>query len=102
MKKIIYIAIIVTLIGFIPVIHQELTGCSAFGYDHLASPAVMTTSDSCSTTFFAVPLIPSVQLSRVLFSNSAYINYLLLAITSIILYSGIGYIIMRVIKRKNP
>lgn len=98
MKKIIYIAIILTLVGFIPVIHQEIAGCSAFGYDHLGSPAVITTADSCFTGFLAIPLIPSVQLSRLLSSDSAYANYFFLGITSILLYTLAGYIVLKINK----
>lgn len=98
MKKIISISIIFTLIGFIPVIHQELTGCSTFGYDHLVSPAVITSADSCITSLLAISLTPSVQLSRLIFFDSAYVHYFFLGVVSILIYSLIGFIIIKIKK----
>lgn len=101
MKKIIYIALILTLVGFIPVLHQELTGCSAFGYNHLVSQSVITTADSCATSILAVPLIPSVQLSLLLHFNSVYINYFFLGVISLLLYTLIGYLFIKIKKYNN-
>jgi hypothetical protein len=95
MKKVIYIAIALTLIGFIPVVHQELAGCSVFG-DYLVSSTVVTTADSCATSMLAIPLIPSLQLSRLFPLGSAYLGYAFIGITSILIYTLIGGLLIRI------
>jgi len=99
MKKIIYISIVLTLIGFVPIIHQEISSCSAFGFSHLASPAVITTADSCSTSIFASTLTLGVQLSRIFHFNSVYLNYFLLAFLNFIFYIILGKLIIIVNKK---
>lgn len=100
MKKILYFAIILTIIAFIPVMHQEATGCSAFAYEHLVSPSVISTADSCLTSILAIPFIPSIQLSLFFPFNSVYLNYIFLGITSFFFYLFIGWVIMKLLKNK--
>ena len=100
MKKIFYLAFILTLIGFIPILHQELTGCNTFGWSHLISPAV-TSPDECLTLILVIPLIPSTLLSILIHFDSVYINYFFLAVTSILIYTGIGYIFTKVKKHNT-
>ena len=89
MRKAAYLAIILILVAFIPIIQQEYSGCSVFGYDHLVSKSVITTADSCSTTLISLPLLPGVILSLLFSSNSAYLNYIFIG-----LVSGLFYIVL--------
>ncbi len=82
-------------------VHQELSGCSAFGFDHLVSPLVITTADSCSTSIVASTLIPGVQLSRIFHFDSVYLNYLLLAFLNLIIYVGLGRLILFVNNKRK-
>ena len=93
MKKIILVALAITLIGFIPIIQQEITGCETFGHgrEHLISPAVTPPGQMCITGILAVPLIPAVQLSRLAHFDSVYANYIMLGIVSVLIYALIGY-----------
>ncbi|MFA6528088.1 MAG: hypothetical protein WCT46_00945 [Candidatus Gracilibacteria bacterium] len=93
MKKIILIALAITLINFIPVIQQEITGCETFGQasEHLISPAVTPPGQMCITTILAVPLIPAIQIFRLFHFDSVYANYVLLGVVSVLIYSLIGY-----------
>ncbi len=101
MKKIIIIPIALTIVGFIPVIHQEFSGCSAFGYEHLVSSSVITTADSCNTSILAFTLIPSVQLSRIIHFDSVYLNYFFLAIFSFVFYVSLVKIILLMSNKRS-
>lgn len=100
MKKIICISIILIIISFIPIIHQEITTCSVFGYDHLISPKVITSADSCSTSILSSLLIPGVQLSRVFHFNSVYLNYFLITLFNFVFYIVLGKLILLIAKNK--
>lgn len=95
MKKLFSILSVITIASLIPVIHQEIAGCSTFGWSHLMSSAV-STPDQCSTAILAIPLIPGVLLSVLFHTDSVYFNFALVFASTILIYAGLGILFRRI------